>query len=769
MAQQSPRLQRPTAGTTLAVGRLLAAVALAVALPMSIMTVITVRQLVVDARQRDANEVRTIATQVARRLDDLVHEYRGVLTVAAHTVRPDIGDLRMRDSLLAAISRDLPPYITNLSLYSRDGVNLGHTFPYGTRERALIADRAYFMSALQTKRLTIGAPIVSRLTGRRVVAVVLPVVGFDNSVRAIVAATLELDRLLQLLELPKLPEQSVVSVIDTGGFMVARSVDARNWVGRNVAYSESVRQILTERSGEGDVTGLDGVRRYETVGASQEAPWVVTVGVPPELVYGQASARTTQGVLTGILSLLGGLALAAYFAQRIGRPVRRLTQDAIAFGHGDATRRADVEAAGPMRPLAVAFNGMADELEKRARDSENSRRLAESSEAQLRQVQKMEAVGQLAGGVAHDFNNLLTVILSHVYFARDELSKLEQGNSVGESLSEIQAAAARAAELTRQLLTFARRQPMTPQIVDLNQITTGIDRLLRRVLGEDIELATLLSPALWQTAADATQVEQILINLAVNARDAMPDGGRLTIETGNVVLGKDYAEAQSDVTPGEYVMASVTDTGTGIAAEHLPRIFEPFFTTKPLGAGTGLGLAVCYGIAKQHGGHIAACSELGHGATFRLYLPRTARASAAAVQVDGTTPAQGGSETILLVEDMESVRSIAARTLQQQGYQVLTAGDGVDGIRVADAFGGPIDLVLTDMVMPRVGGRELAAALKARRPDIKVLYTSGYAKHATLTRHGPGVSEPFLAKPYVPEVLLRKVRGVLDGAPGNGA
>jgi PAS domain S-box-containing protein len=887
MREDTTRAGNGRRDTTLAVWWLLAAVALAVAVPLSVMAVLTVRQLVSDAHLRSTEEVRAIARQVANRLDDLVREHHGVLTVVAHTIRRDAGTMVERDSLLAAISRDLPPYIQNLSIYSTEGVNLGHTFPYGTAPRAVVGDRRYFTEALRTKRLAIGDPIVSRLSGRRVAGIVLPVLGADSSVTNVVAASIELDHLLELLTLPQLPERSVVTVLDTSGVIVARTAEPEWWIGRNVREHPSVQQMLARSSGEDELPSLDGVTRYVSFVRVTSAPWIVSVGVPPEVVHGQASERTIQGVVIGLLSLLGGLVLAAFFARRIGVPVGRLTEDAIALGHGDATRRADAHAAGPMRPLALAFNRMADELDQRARDSEASRRAVLESEAQyrllsegipiliadvgddgriayvnqafvdfngreraalvgtplvdvfptamradiasraraamagtttvfdtvldradggaahclvtfvprrsaepgapgtngsrsgllvlisdvtqrvelesqLRHVQKMEAVGQLAGGVAHDFNNLLTVILSHVSFARSELAEPTSPDGVAESLGEIHAAGTRAAELTRQLLTFARRQQLTPQVLDLNAITAGIDRLLRRVLGEHIELVTVTSPELWQTEADPTQVEQILINLAVNARDAMPQGGRLTIETANATLGRQYAESHPDVGPGDYVMVAVTDTGTGITPEDLGRIFEPFFTTKPLGAGTGLGLAVCYGIAKQHGGHIAAYSEVGHGSTFRLYLPRTHRRPEDDVG-GASLPATRGTETILLVEDTESVRVIAERALNDRGYHVLTAVDGVEGQRVAAAHDAPIDLLLTDMVMPRVGGRDLAAALRRARPAIKVLYTSGYTAHSTVSREGIDPNEPFLAKPYVPETLLAKVREVLDG------
>ncbi|MFN8668172.1 MAG: PAS domain S-box protein [Gemmatimonadaceae bacterium] len=377
-------------------------------------------------------------------------------------------------------------------------------------------------------------------------------------------------------------------------------------------------------------------------------------------------------------------------------------------------------------------------------------------EAQLLQSQRLESIGRLAGGVAHDFNNILTAILSHAAFARQDPSQAD------EDLAAIEQAGARASELTSQLLAFARRQVIEPRVVDLNTLTGQVDRMLRRLIGEHVQLQTMLAPGLWPVRVDPAQMEQVLVNLAVNARDAMPDGGTLTIETGNVVLDEGYAEAHADVTPGEYVMLAVSDSGTGIAPHVLPMVFEPFYTTKPSGSGTGLGLATCYGIVKQAGGHIWAYSEPHRGATFKIYLPRVAGTPSDLTPAAPEAP-QRGHETVLLVEDDEAVRAIAVRALRGQGFTVLEAHDGVDALQVARAHAGVIHILVTDVVMPRLGGKELAAQLVVERPAMKVLFASGYTRNAIVHQ---GVLEEgihFLQKPYVPATLTKRVREVLDG------
>jgi two-component system cell cycle sensor histidine kinase/response regulator CckA len=384
-------------------------------------------------------------------------------------------------------------------------------------------------------------------------------------------------------------------------------------------------------------------------------------------------------------------------------------------------------------------------------------------EAQLRQSQKMESVGRLAGGVAHDFNNLLTVMLSNAALAKDGLSERDPARS---DIEEIEEAARRAAVLTRQLLAFARRQAAEPRALDLNAVTLAMDKMLRRLIGEDVELVTLLAENLGVVWADPGHVEQVLVNLAVNARDAMPGGGKLTIETSNLTLDAEYAARHVGVAPGEYVLLAVSDSGHGMAPEILEHVFEPFFTTKELGRGTGLGLSTCYGIVKQSGGWIWVYSEPGQGTSFKIYLPRI-QAEAEAFAPAAPAALRGGSETILLVEDDAKVRDIALRSLRERGYRVLEAANGGEALRAAENQSEPIALLLTDVVMPQMGGRELAARVRALRPQIKVLYTSGYTEQAIVHREVLGRGIAFLPKPFDPTSLARKVREVLDATePG---
>jgi len=385
-------------------------------------------------------------------------------------------------------------------------------------------------------------------------------------------------------------------------------------------------------------------------------------------------------------------------------------------------------------------------------------------EEQFREAQKLETVGRLAGGVAHDFNNLLTVILGFASKAKDGLPEEDPAKA---DLDEVEEACAKAASLTRQLLAFARRQVTEPRALDLNAVTLNMDRMLRRVIGEHIELVTLLGEGPWSVWADLGQIEQVFMNLAVNARDAMPGGGKLTIETANVIINTEEAAERARGPEGEYVMLAISDTGHGIPPEIQKNIFEPFFTTKMTGAGSGLGLATCYGIIRQAGGWIGVASEPGQGATFTIHLPRS-HVPAAALPAGVARPAPAGDETILLVEDDAKVRAIAARSLRDRGYQVTEASNGAEALRVVGTRIGDFDLVVTDVVMPQMGGRELAQRLQAMRPDVKILYTSGYAEdviaHGGVLEHGV----TFLAKPYVPSDLARKVRAMLDGEVAGG-
>jgi PAS domain S-box-containing protein len=380
-------------------------------------------------------------------------------------------------------------------------------------------------------------------------------------------------------------------------------------------------------------------------------------------------------------------------------------------------------------------------------------------EEQYRQAQKMEAVGRLAGGVAHDFNNLLTVITGYSDMLK---TQLPSNDPLWPALDEISMAADRAASLTQQLLTLSRKQVLVRRPLDLNALVTDAAKLLRRLIGEDIELVTRLRTPLRLIMGDVSQINQIILNLAVNARDAMPHGGKLTIETSNVDLEEDFLQGEADVRAGPFVLLSLSDTGVGIPADVLPNIFEPFFTTKGTGKGTGLGLATVYGIVRQSEGLIRVDTQLGKGATFRLYFPQAQGTPAQPVSrpsVPGVV--RSGHATVLLIEDDNALRSLARMVLEGHGYKVLEARSGSEALAICGDIMQQIDLVVSDVVMPGLSGRMLGETILRLRPAIRILYMSGYIDD-TLTRHGVEAGMHYLQKPFTPQGLLRKIREVLD-------
>ena len=402
--------------------------------------------------------------------------------------------------------------------------------------------------------------------------------------------------------------------------------------------------------------------------------------------------------------------------------------------------------------LAPAVRRAMQDVEER----DERRRL----EAQIIEAQKMEVIGLLASGVAHDFNNILAVIIGYSDLMASDLGP---DSPLQKYTEEIRHASERAAGLTRQLLVFCRKQTVVPVVLDLNVVVKDLDKMLRRLIDENIEMTIIPGKQIGRVKADSGHVGQVLMNLVVNARDAMPYGGKLTIATNNVELDKNYARTHTSVIPGDYVMLSVSDTGTGMTEEVKALLFDAFFTTKPMGKGTGLGLATCKTIVNQSGGHIDVYSEVGKGATFKIYFPRIAQPPDIVARSMQNGPLPRGTETLMVVEDEPSVRHLACGVLQNQGYEMLSASNGQDALHVArEHKGSPIRLVVTDVIMPLMGGKVMAEWLKITYPDLKILFTSGYTDDA-ISHHGvleAGVE--FLPKPYTPATLVRKVRELLD-------
>ena len=404
----------------------------------------------------------------------------------------------------------------------------------------------------------------------------------------------------------------------------------------------------------------------------------------------------------------------------------------------------------------IGIRSTVEDITERRRSEEALRK----SEEQLRQWQKVEAIGRLAGGIAHDFNNLLMTIKG---CSEILLQECDAQDPRSEEAEEIQKAAERATSLTRQLLAFGRRQILQPQVLNLNKVVANMNKMLQRVIGEDIQLLTVLEPKLGPMKVDPGQIEQVIMNLAVNARDAMPRGGKLTIETANVLLDEDYAQRHVSVKPGSYVMLAVSDNGCGMDKETQSHLFEPFFTTKEKGKGTGLGLSTVYGIVKQSGGNIWAYSEVGQGTTFKIYLPMVIQAVKEKYEpVERRRISTRGKETILVVEDEKAVRKMIRKTLQNKGYTVLEAQHGQEALDVCEHYSGPIHLMVTDVVMPQMSGKELAEKLAPSRREMQVLYMSGYPDNS-IVQHGVLESgTEFLQKPFTLNTLEAKVRKLLD-------
>ena len=574
------------------------------------------------------------------------------------------------------------------------------------------------------------------------------------------------------------PEVEYVRVFNREGrFLVTGPrTDDQSGYATGFATDPLALQVLQE-----DRTSLrfkdDALEVASPITFGREQLGVVEFGFNADAFRAEIRAAILQDIWQGAQLVVIGIFLSYFIAQYFARPIRRLAAAATKIGMGELEFTANGNRNDEIGELTRSFSLMAVNLRQSMGHLElRSEELKEANnqlttemeerkqlERQLSQAQKMESVGRLAGGVAHDFNNLLTAIIG---YSQMSLQEAPPGSPINSHLQEVQKAAERAADLTGQLLAFSRRQVIEPKVIDPNDLVINLDKMLRRLIGEDTELVTLPATGLERVKADPGQIEQVLVNLAVNARDAMPKGGKLTIETANVTLDAEYVRQHGDASPGRHVMLVVSDTGTGMSEEVQEHIFEPFFTTKDVGEGTGLGLAICYGIVQQSGGHMEVCSEPGQGTSFKVYLPATEETYEAQTEIVDSSISPQGKETVLLAEDEPLVRTMVATVLRDRGYEVLEAANGEEALRMAQKPGGEgIELLLTDVVMPQMGGPELAEKLYATYPDIKVLFTSGYTGDSVSELNILPTGAEFLAKPYLPDALAVKVREVLDQRP----
>jgi two-component system, cell cycle sensor histidine kinase and response regulator CckA len=845
----------------------LALVAFGAVVPLLLLAAYEVRMSYIAEDKRARTETQAVSHVAAARLEAYVQEASTALRLAGNAVSLDARRVASNDSVLSSLRNQLPPFVSNLSLWDTRGVSLGAAVrDPADSDRRNISGLSEFRNALRFRRLAISGPYLSPTVKAWSVALMLPIVDSGGHVRALVRLATRLERLEQIV-VGGGRMVAGLTLVDTSGGMLARSDDAETFVGRERDTSEVFAVSQRSPSGHVMAAGVDGIRRLYSWEVIDGTPWIVRAGIPEDELLSEPRAvlERSISVFAGVLVATG--LLIWWLSSGIVLPIKKLSRTALAFGSGQSSKRAELSGPTEVRSLAVSFNQMADTLaehhlnmesaEERYRllfdrnpipmwayDTRTLRILAvneaaiaqygylreeflqltirdlrdspengsfdermelrngtrfrqsgifrhrtkdgrqimveitshpiqmdgtdarlvlgldvteqQKMEEQFRQAQKMESIGRLAGGIAHDFNNLLTAILAGAEFAmQDALPGSDQANE----LKQIEAAGQRAAGLTRQLLAFARRQATNFQPLDLNDVTANVQQMLRRLIGEHISLVFHAQPELWTVEADPGQMEQYLVNLAVNARDAMPNGGQLQLETANIVFDERLASTHGDISPGEYVMLAVSDTGTGMTEEVRRRAFEPFFTTKPVGVGTGLGLATCYGIVKQNRGAIFLYSEPGRGTTIKAYFPRAAGV-APKLEAAPRDTTEAGTEAILLVEDDSLVRDVAERTLRQAGYSVMTAADGMIAYELASNPSVRIDLLITDVVMPRKGGHDLAAELRQLRPGLCVLFTSGYTRNP-IESTSPAC-EAFLPKPYVGSALTRAVRHLLD-------
>ena len=635
---------------------------------------------------------------------------------------------------------------------------------------------------LETRMPVVSGVMFGAVAKQPVFTITAPVIVGDR-VAYFLNLSLPLDRLVALLKENLVPGRRA-GIVDRDGLIMARTESSVSLIGKPAA-----NDFVEKTRGENGIwvgTNVSGEAVHTAYARGNPTGWTVYVSTPESTV--QDALRESFWAISalGVVLTIVALLIAYVVGGRLAGSMHMLAAEAAQLGRGEhvvAGRLPVAEANQVGEAIAAASVELTERERERDKAIDELRRLSgslekmvaerthelveemgkrEQAEDTLRQVQKMEAIGQLTGGIAHDFNNMLAVVLGNLDLAKRRLSK--GVTNIEQYLTGAQEGGRRAAALTQRLLAFARQQPLTPEPLDPNKLVSGMSELLHRTLGETFKIETVLAGGLWRIHADPNQLENAILNLAVNARDAMPEGGKLTIETANTVLDDQYAAGHSGVPAGQYVMLAVSDTGTGMSREVAAKAFDPFFTTKKNGGGTGLGLSQVYGFVKQSGGHVKIYSEAGEGTTIKIYLPRYFGAAEVAQPSSDRValPTNDGSVSVLVVEDEEGVRRYSTDALRDLGYRVLEADNGKAALRILDADP-EISILFTDVVMPEMNGRRLAEAALERRPALKVLFTTGYTRNAIVHNGMLDADVNLLSKPFSLDDLARKVAELSRG------